>query len=972
MLIDKCTVGLAALATGAIFAAATYAVEPPPDTPGAGITKHAKPIPLRLADQPMAAHAPRRITIENPRVLHFHHGPQGSVAGPPPGVTVYRNEINLEGPFFFFTPNDRDTFMVRTMADDLELAQGDCDRLAWYQIAVLGDGISGLPTFNVHVELRTGNTCDRSATLIPGTEMDFTGLPNDGTTVSLLSMPIALDPAVFVPGSVWLWMTVTNATGGYIDDVGWILAERAEVGLTEDKFSVGSTGARPIDCEFFFPQTPNQPAIYAGFWAVLNCDLGGDPEGACCNGVTCTQLSEVDCGIAGGIWQGAFTPCAPSPCLNGACCTGDDFATCSETTEAGCSAPDRLFHPLGTCDQSLCKSAFTTYLNDFNTGFFNPMPIGARWADNLNFVPCDEFIAFSIDVVGAAPDSPILGCPDAPATFDVRLELWTNDDKQTSDTADDVPLAPIEGTFQRFRNIRSDFFAKTLLAGPFPKIPVDGNIWVVLSTSSCQAGPIFAGLADPGNSRDSFAVIDDPDVPDSSGMWVGDVGFPGDFSAETCPQGDLCNPADSFHIKAWCQGDLPRGTCCNDAAGTAVTGVQEAFCDGRWNIDAAGGAAAFDPPCGTGACCTQFGCTNNLADECVALGQMQGVPVSFRGGSLCDEIPCPQAECLEAAGDCFSNRLTPGCEDAYCCDTVCSLPNNEICCSDQWDRVCASDAARLCEPTLRNDHCSNAESLGNAVGDFVFDTTLATTDGPPHSGCLDGGEQDHIINDQWFCWTSPCDGNITVTTCDLSDVDTKLAVYDGCGTCPPTDTDLIACNDDACSANPTQSTVVFSARIGEQKTIRLGMFPVVDAARGAGQFRIFCGAPFNPACPGAGDCCGDNGSVGCTDRPCCDKVCACDPFCCDVTWDAACAGGGRLGTGCGAAVLCGACVTAGDMDGNGFIDLDDWSIIGSVCVQGPGANSTPARCEAADFDGNGKIDMHDVGRFLQVINTTAP
>jgi hypothetical protein len=50
-----------------------------------------------------------------------------------------------------------------------------------------------------------------------------------------------------------------------------------------------------------------------------------------------------------------------------------------------------------------------------------------------------------------------------------------------------------------------------------------------------------------------------------------------------------------------------------------------------------------------------------------------------------------------------------------------------------------------------------------------------------------------------------------------------------------------------------------------------------------------CGVPVNGACPGTGSCLvGQNNSPGCADAACCDVVCAFDPFCCDVTWDALC------------------------------------------------------------------------------------
>ncbi|MCB9787605.1 MAG: hypothetical protein H6744_13065 [Deltaproteobacteria bacterium] len=69
-----------------------------------------------------------------------------------------------------------------------------------------------------------------------------------------------------------------------------------------------------------------------------------------------------------------------------------------------------------------------------------------------------------------------------------------------------------------------------------------------------------------------------------------------------------------------------------------------------------------------------------------------------------------------------------------------------------------------------------------------------------------------------------------------------------------------------------------------------------------------------------GDCCVDNGpdSPGCDDDGITECVCALDPFCCDVTWDAECAAqaSGDCGAGCGIGVVCGdgSCDAAGGED----------------------------------------------------------
>ncbi len=134
------------------------------------------------------------------------------------------------------------------------------------------------------------------------------------------------------------------------------------------------------------------------------------------------------------------------------------------------------------------------------------------------------------------------------------------------------------------------------------------------------------------------------------------------------------------------------------------------------------------------------------------------------------------------------------------------------------------------------------------------------------------------------------------------------------------------------------------------------------AEGGPGQFTISCGVPDNATCPGVDACCTETNSAGCEDEACCEKVCACDPYCCEFEWDAACAGHGAGESGCGAAVLCGACRVPGDLDGDGDVDLDDHRILLDMCFQGPGTTSS-AVCIPADFDGSKTGDLKDVAGF---------
>jgi hypothetical protein len=207
-----------------------------------------------------------------------------------------------------------------------------------------------------------------------------------------------------------------------------------------------------------------------------------------------------------------------------------------------------------------------------------------------------------------------------------------------------------------------------------------------------------------------------------------------------------------------------------------------------------------------------------------------------------------------------------------------------------------------------HDACSASLPLSD-VGQFPFDNSYATTDGGAHAACLSSRET-QIEHDLWYCWTAPCTDTVFIRTCGMTEVDTRIAVYQGCF-CPATAANILACNDDLCGApSGYQSMVTFSGTAGQSYLIRLGTFP--GSLGGAGAFEITCGQPEHPQCPGVGSCCTATGNVGCADEACCETVCACDPFCCTTEWDDDCATIGFFGTGCGAAGLCGCSGVCGD------------------------------------------------------------
>ncbi|QOI99120.1 MAG: hypothetical protein HRU70_00890 [Phycisphaeraceae bacterium] len=143
-----------------------------------------------------------------------------------------------------------------------------------------------------------------------------------------------------------------------------------------------------------------------------------------------------------------------------------------------------------------------------------------------------------------------------------------------------------------------------------------------------------------------------------------------------------------------------------------------------------------------------------------------------------------------------------------------------------------------------NDDCANAEAI-NGTGTFAFDNRQATTDGVGDGLCLFFGN-DNILQDLWFLWTAPADGNYSVETCTLASFDTKIAVYfDGsCGS------GVLSCNDDACGL---QSRAFFETTAGAQHLIRVGSY---GAATGAGSILITGFTPID------NDFCADATDVG--------------------------------------------------------------------------------------------------------------
>lgn len=182
-----------------------------------------------------------------------------------------------------------------------------------------------------------------------------------------------------------------------------------------------------------------------------------------------------------------------------------------------------------------------------------------------------------------------------------------------------------------------------------------------------------------------------------------------------------------------------------------------------------------------------------------------------------------------------------------------------------------------------NDSCANA--IAASDGTVSFSTNFATTDGPDEPATCNFFANSQVNNDIWYVYTATCSGPAVFSLCG-SEYDTKLAVYNG-SACP-TDSPL-ACNDDGCGTGVerVESRVTLTVTSGQQYLVRVGGYV---GARGNGQLTIACNVD---NCALATTTCfsaSPTHKPGCSDATCCHATCALDTFCCDVIWDDFCAG----------------------------------------------------------------------------------
>lgn len=251
-------------------------------------------------------------------------------------------------------------------------------------------------------------------------------------------------------------------------------------------------------------------------------------------------------------------------------------------------------------------------------------------------------------------------------------------------------------------------------------------------------------------------------------------------------------------------------------------------------------------------------------------------------------------------GPCCRPHDTPGCDDEPGVDTcVCEL--DDFCCMVMWDEVCADLAQDLGCTT-----CDGRDTKGTDAPGDCCSATLA-------AGCLDPAVESCVCDMDPFCcevsWDEACVEDTDVYQCGCG---TPPGTSDTSDTSETTDTGELT---DCCVPSPEPGCL--DPEI-ESCVCALDSFccdTAWDQQCTALVSEGGCGMCTYPT--GTGDCCTENGTIGCEDADVQDCVCVGDPFCCTIEWDGICVIEVDE-------FMCGACPDAGTGSG-GMVDTDGMS-----------------------------------------------
>lgn len=237
------------------------------------------------------------------------------------------------------------------------------------------------------------------------------------------------------------------------------------------------------------------------------------------------------------------------------------------------------------------------------------------------------------------------------------------------------------------------------------------------------------------------------------------------------------------------------------------------------------------PQCGSplaGDCCEPHGdpfCLNQSCCEAVCTIDSFCCEISWDINCVTIALSsCPTCVVPEecgSGGSCFFPHSTPFCSDLVCCELVCTV--DPTCCSVEWDFNCAITAFTLCifqpDPPV-NDDCIGAIALGVGLNSFTNFAATGSVFPSLTENCGSGAVP--FLTDVWYAFTPPTGGVWEVSTCNLANFDTVVAVYEPIGAACTDGLSLRACNDNTPFCANLTSTVQWNGAINVTYLFRIG------------------------------------------------------------------------------------------------------------------------------------------------------
>ena len=322
--------------------------------------------------------------------------------------------------------------------------------------------------------------------------------------------------------------------------------------------------------------------------------------------------------------------------------------------------------------------------------------------------------------------------------------------------------------------------------------PFEGNFSVNQGYALVVTGGISVDAPDCNNNG----------IPDSDDIAAGAPDCNGNGVPDSCePDCNGNNIADSCDISAGTSLDC-NNNAIPDSCDISVGNSSD--CDGDGVPDE---------------CQLQAG-----APDCNGNGQLDSCDLDLGVSVDCDSNGIPD-ECDLATGapDCNANGVPDGCDLASgtpdcngnaipdSCDLVGGIPDGPI-------------------ATNGSETLAGAVSIG--PGSHGVDTTASTTDGVTLDPLVcDPGTfgDDQIFNDIWYSFVAAANGVVEVSTCNLVNYDSRIAIYQGAN---GDAANAVACNDDGPGCAVFSTLLSFQANAGQLYTVRVGGFSPGDLGTG--------------------------------------------------------------------------------------------------------------------------------------------